>query len=44
MSGLLTSREDVLAALGWFFDGPYLDHIDAIDDVTAIVARRHQSK
>ena len=33
----LPSREDVLAAVGWFFDGPYLNHTDLIDDSPAIV-------
>ncbi len=32
------TRAEVLTALGWFFDGPYLDHVDALDDVALIVA------
>ncbi len=36
-SSPLPSREDVLAAVGWFFDGPYLDNPQLLDDVIAIV-------
>ena len=35
---VLPGREDALAALGWFFDGPYLDHAEVVDNLVAIVA------
>ena len=34
---VLPSREDALAAVGWFFAGPYLDHVGLIDDIDSIV-------
>ena len=31
------TEEAALEAIGWFFDGPYMDHPEAIDDLAAIV-------
>ena len=32
------TEEDALAAIGWYFDGPYVTNPEAIDDLAAIVA------
>ena len=32
------TEEAALEAIGWFFDGPYMDHPEAIDDLAAIIA------